>query len=227
VAWYPGWDSLDSVRTWHTVFEISGIVILALLVGAEILAFQYGHRKDELTVIAESGADAKRKAGADAVEAKRKAETDALQEELNEAKRTAAEAKRRAAEVEVKQADRKLTDEQRATIIGAIRPYPGQKVILDVALGDSESYRYAKQFEEIFKEANWEISGGGVSQVVYTQPVPSGIFTAISKALGDVHRAPIGAGTLMKTLIDLGLIKEAFSAPDISGDNLLLRIGPK
>jgi len=42
MTWYPGWDSLDSVRTWHTVFEISGIAILALLVGAEILAFNTG-----------------------------------------------------------------------------------------------------------------------------------------------------------------------------------------
>jgi hypothetical protein len=60
VTWYPGWDSLDSVRNWHTIFEISGIAFLALLVGAEILAFQYGHRKDELVAVAEHAAETRR-----------------------------------------------------------------------------------------------------------------------------------------------------------------------
>jgi hypothetical protein len=85
VTLYPGWDSLDSVRTWHTVFEISGIAFLALLVGAEIFAFQYGHRKDELTAIAESNAETKRKSDADAAEARRKADVEALQKRLADA----------------------------------------------------------------------------------------------------------------------------------------------
>jgi hypothetical protein len=44
----PGWDSLESVTWWHSVFEIAGIVFLALLVIAEIFAFIYSHRKDTL-----------------------------------------------------------------------------------------------------------------------------------------------------------------------------------
>ncbi|HZC98389.1 MAG TPA: hypothetical protein VE267_20120, partial [Bradyrhizobium sp.] len=159
--------------------------------------------------------------------ARREAETEVLRSQLNEAKRAAADAAKRAAEVEAKQADRKLTDAQRATILEAIEPYPGQRVTLVVPLGDADAYRYAKQFEHIFKEAKWEITGGGIAQDVYTEPVPHGIFTAISKALGDVHKAPIGAGTFMKALIELGLTKEGFSAPDVPDDNLFMRVGPK
>jgi hypothetical protein len=47
----PDWDSLESVSTWTTVFEIAMIVILAALVGAEVLHFKYSHRKDDLTAL--------------------------------------------------------------------------------------------------------------------------------------------------------------------------------
>ena len=46
---FPGWDSLESVTRLHSFFEMAGIVCLALLVVAEVLAFKYGNRKDVLT----------------------------------------------------------------------------------------------------------------------------------------------------------------------------------
>lgn len=40
----PGWDSLPFVEHAHSVFELAGIICLGLLVVAEVLAYQYGHR---------------------------------------------------------------------------------------------------------------------------------------------------------------------------------------
>jgi hypothetical protein len=45
----PGWDSLPAVTRFHNWAEIIGIVAVAILVVAEIIAYQYGHRKDDLT----------------------------------------------------------------------------------------------------------------------------------------------------------------------------------
>lgn len=45
----PGWDSLPTVSRYHSVAEIAGILILAALVVAEIVAYRYGKRKDFLT----------------------------------------------------------------------------------------------------------------------------------------------------------------------------------
>lgn len=234
MTWYPGWDSLDSVRTWHTVFEISGIAFLALLVGAEIFAFQYGHRKDELTAIAETIAAANRQANADVAESRRKAETEALQFQLSEAEKRVAEAQRaaedatkKASKVETQQADRRLSEEQKRTIGAAIFPHPGQKVRLDSLHGDSESYRYAQEFGEIFQAAKWEIAGGDVAQVTYTGGVPEGIEVMISAANGAAGIAPIGAGKLMMALISLGLIVEGHSDPSVQGDEVLVRVGRK
>jgi hypothetical protein len=45
----PGWDSLSTVTRFHNWAEMAGIVILAFLVVAEVAAYKYGHRKDDLT----------------------------------------------------------------------------------------------------------------------------------------------------------------------------------
>ena len=45
----PGWDSLPAVSRYHGWAELAGIVFVALLVVAEVIAYKYGHRKDDLT----------------------------------------------------------------------------------------------------------------------------------------------------------------------------------
>jgi hypothetical protein len=46
----PGWDSLETVSRLARIFEVGNIVVLAVLVGCEVLAYSYGHRKEELAV---------------------------------------------------------------------------------------------------------------------------------------------------------------------------------
>jgi hypothetical protein len=45
----PGWDSLPAVTRYHNWAEMAGIVAVALLVVFEVVTYQYGHRKDDLT----------------------------------------------------------------------------------------------------------------------------------------------------------------------------------
>lgn len=48
MAFLPGWNSLESTARLHDFFEKSGMLMLALLVVAIILAYIYGHRRDYL-----------------------------------------------------------------------------------------------------------------------------------------------------------------------------------
>jgi hypothetical protein len=152
VSWYPGWDSLDSVRNWHTVFEISGIVFLALLVGAEILAFQYGHRKDLLTAIAESSADAKRKVEADAAEARHEADVEGVQKQL-------AEANQKVAELDKLWQPRKFTSDQKAKLIASIRANPNTitTFVIKASAAADDARGYADEIAAAFNGP--EISG--------------------------------------------------------------------
>lgn len=134
---------------------------------------------------------------------------------------------RKPSKVEAQQAERRLSEEQKRTISAAISPHRGQKVQLISLLGDSESYRYAQDFADIFQAAKWEMAGGGVAQAAYTGGIPEGIQVMISATHGGANTAPIGAGKLMMALISLGLIREGLSDPSIQGDDVLIRVGRK
>jgi len=201
MTWYPGWDSLDSVRTWHTVFEISGIAILALLVGAEILAFQYGQRKDELTAIAESSAETKRKSDADAAEARRKADVGVLQERLSAADK-------KVTDLEKQQAPRRLTDQQKQTLTAALSPHKGQKVVVLTILGNAECKRFMEDFLAVFDAAGWDYGRG--DRVIYgnfgNTADPIGVTVLVNTVLGDQKKGPVALLPLMETFAAFGLV---------------------
>jgi hypothetical protein len=221
VTWYPGWDSLDSVRTWHTVFEISGIAFLALLVGAEILAFQYGHRKDELTAIAESNAETKRKSDADAAEVRRKADVEALQKRL-------AEADKKVAGLQSQNVGRRLSADQKAAMVLALSPFKGQKVFIWCSTAAWDCTPFATDFLETFKQAGWQptdeirfgiVTGGdavGVEILVNPQ---------MANAAGQVSMPSVI--TLIETLVRLNLMPAASLGrmPEIEAGTIYFRIG--
>jgi hypothetical protein len=198
VALYPGWDSLDSVRTWHTVFEISGIAFLAFLVGAEILAFQYGHRKDELTVIAERAAEIKRNGDADAAEKRRNADVEALQTQL-------AEAGKKVAELDKLRQPRHLTEDQKARLTKFItensKGSAAFTIKANVAEGDARPY--ADEIAALFHAPpiNWQV---GVDNAMIAGADTSGIWitikdgSAIPPATGLLHAAFVDAGFPIK-----------------------------
>lgn len=156
MAWYPGWDSLDSVRTWHTVFEISGIAFLAFLVGAEILAFQYRHRKDELTAIAEGTTEAKRRADAEAAEARHKADVQGLQSALSSAREQTSQVENDLKKEREARLPRVIPNDKRQAVIHnlkALIPQPTVKLYVIPTRFDPEAIQYAKALSEILTVA--------------------------------------------------------------------------
>jgi hypothetical protein len=221
VTWYPGWDSLDNVRTWHAVFEISGIAFLALLVGAEILAFQYGHRKDELTAIAESAAETKRKGDADAAEVRRKTDVEALQKRLTEADK-------KVAGLQSQNVGRRLKEDQKAGLILALSQFGGQKVFIFCSTAAWDCTPFATDFLETFKQSGWQptdeirygivVGGDAVGIEVLVNP-------RMANAAGQVSMPSVV--TLVEMLVRLNLMPTASLGrmPEIEEGTIYFRIG--
>jgi hypothetical protein len=226
MGFLPGWDSADSTAAIAHDLHITAIIVLGLLFVSEGLALMYDSRKEHLVGVAAFRAEAQRKSDVEAAEARRKADVDSLQEKLAAAQKAATDAAEKAKRVEAQQADRRLTDVQKQAILAAISPFPGQKAGVLIPLGDGEALRYAEEFVAIFRQAKWDITGSGITQGA-GGALTVGIQVAISAANGAVNKAPIGAGLLMKTMMQLGIIREGFSSPDVQGDDLLVTIGRK
>jgi hypothetical protein len=221
VTWYPGWESLDSVRTWHTVFEISGIAFLALLVGAEILAFQYGHRKDELTTVAERNAETQRKSEAEAAETRRKTDVEALQKRL-------AEADKKVEGLQSQNVGRRLNADQKAALVLALSQFRGQKVFIFCSTAAWDCTPFATDFLETFQQAGWQptdqirygivVGGDAVGIEVLVNP-------QVANAAGQVSMPSVVA--LVEMLVRLTLMPTASLGrmPEIEEGTIYFRIG--
>jgi hypothetical protein len=215
VALYPGWDSLDSVRTWHTVFEISGIAFLALLVGAEILAFQYGHRKDELTAIAESVAETKRQSDADAAEARRKRDVDALQTQLSEADR-------KVAELDRLRQPRHLTDNEKAKLGVALKDQPVGNLVIKAGAMADDARAYAEEISAFLQRLGWSCR---IDNAIFTGSDIKGIWLTIR----DAKYVPEGTAALQNAFeaAALPIHKEVSVDSGIPPDEIWLSVGTK
>jgi hypothetical protein len=224
VALYPGWDSLDSVRTWHTVFEISGIAFLALLVGAEILAFQYGHRKDELMAIAEAAAETKRMGDADAAEARRKTDVEALQKRL-------AEADKKVAGLQSQNVARRLSDSDKQALIRDLSNSPGQKAKIFCITSAWDCVDYATDFQSVFREAKWVVPNEIVYGMIMGHDVVGVEILANSAVAKEPRKVPGDFADSINYLVKFLTKNGQMETPTVVMDDtvtygeLILRIG--
>jgi len=124
------------------------------------------------------------------------------------------------------QAQRRLTHEEKRTIIAAISPFPGQKVEIQSILGDSDGKEYAEDFVAVFDAAKWDHNGdAGVSYHVWT-PEPVGIEVTVND--GYARNVVPGIEALVGALQKLGLIgTTGFIRPEVPVGQVQLRIGRK
>jgi hypothetical protein len=228
MTWWPGWDSIANTGWWSHFWFWFGIACLFALGASEIVSHVYGLRKDQLVAAAETATAIQRKTDSDGAETRRKAETEALQKQLAAAEKAAAEAREKANQVEARQADRRLTDEQKGALRAAVSAYPGQKARISVLAGDNEAFRYAREFGDILHAAGWDV-GGGIVQDFYTGAVPQGIQATVfsQQSVPGNTSVPVEIGTLILALQKMGLIKGLLSDPGVPNGTLYLRVGPK
>ncbi len=146
----PGWDSLPTVTRYHSWAEIIGIVVLAVLVVAEVVAYKYGHRKDDLTEQQKIFADRRH------------------DEEMTRVQHDTAQALERAAQLEKDAADSKLelarlstprvkllTSDAVASLVDKLKPFAGTKFDVGHAPNGREQWDLLWQLEPVFAKAGW------------------------------------------------------------------------
>jgi hypothetical protein len=225
VMFLPGWDSLESVKTLNISFHIAALVLIALLALSEIMAFVYAERRDTLTEIRDSTAAFHRKQITNEAESRHAAEISSLKTQLTEAENQLADAERKIEEAKQKQAYRRLTVEQKQTLIKALSPFRGYKVIILSILGDAEGKAYADDFVYVFAQAGWDYGGGvGVNQRRFDKD-PIGIELTLNAAQVAAGKIPWAAETLGRTLGALGLVVNGLRSPHVPPDTIEIRIG--
>lgn len=131
----PGWDSLSAVTRYHGWAEIAGIIFLALLVIAEVTAYRYGHRKDDLT------------------DRQQTATNQRHDDELARLHLETAQANERAAKLQEAAAWRVFPAEVKAQLVNGLRN-AGGLVEISYPANDPEALFLASQIEDIFKQLN-------------------------------------------------------------------------
>ncbi len=202
MATLPGWNSLESVARIHAWLEVTGIVILVLLLVSQGLAYSYGMRKDSLAQSTEqSDTERLRKEAAEA-EARHQAKEASLQQQLFQ---TDAELERKIASLQSPQAARRLTAEQQQTLIKALAPFKGQKIATTSVIGDEEGDILARDFQAVFNAAGWDHGSHERVDHRFITPTPVGVMVAMNEGEANAGRIMPSVETLISVLQQLGI----------------------
>jgi hypothetical protein len=229
MAWLPGWNSIETSTRLHDFFEVAGIVILGLLVLAEIIAYVYGHRRDDLIAITGRDAALKSEQEYRSAQEYHKVETAEMQAALNAAKKNAADAGEKAEKAIAQQAQRRLTDTQKRTLIAALEPFRGQKVKIASVMGDADAGRYKMDFLDVLRVAHWSFNEGtDVSQAVI-MPTPEGIQVTVNQDDASAGRVLNSAMAFVQVLHKIGITNSdtIFVNPQVPSGQVELVIGTK
>ncbi len=220
----PGWDSLDDVSYWHNAFNIAGIVVLALLVGMETVAQIYGFRESALTRIAEAARNAEKKKKEDDAEARRKTEVQALEKQVSEADK-------KVAGLQAQNVARRLSDDDKASLIRDLSHSPGQKVQIVCLINSWNCTDYAKDFLYVFKQAKWDVPDTIGNAIAMGRDV-AGVEIAVNPAVVSNPQAVPGdfgdsINYLALALTRLGQMRVPTILPDdrVQYSAIVVRIG--
>jgi hypothetical protein len=220
MTWYPGWNSLESVKFWHIFWEISGIVILGLLVAAEVLAFQYSHRKDYLSESAESTRIEEQQRKDAENETRRAAEVGQLQKQL-------ADADKKVAGLQTQNIARRLTTAQKEALVTSLTPFAGQKLNIWCLTAAWDCVDFATDFQGVFRQAKWQVP----DQIAYGIVVGGdavGIEVLVNPQIADPNGqvSMPSAVTLVMKLASMNLMAPHLGRmPEIAPDTIFFRIG--
>jgi hypothetical protein len=168
----PGWDSLPTVTRYHSWAEMAGIAFLLLLVVAEIVAYRYGHRKDDLTEQQQEATDQRHTEEI----ARLHRDTAAMMERAAGLENETAKAKERAAELALeleKRKNRSITPDQQMIIAPLLTAAPKGKVYVQPSFFDAEARQFAEQIIAALKAGGFnpeELPQRPNKPIGYTSP---------------------------------------------------------
>jgi TolA-binding protein len=202
MAWWPGWNSVDSATAWSNFWFWCALLCLLALGASGVLSHVYGLRKEALIEMAARGAEAERQR--QQVEQQREAEQRHASK-LAELGEQLSRANNRVAELQKGQAQRHLSLEQQAAIVAAISRYAGQKIALISVVGNAEARRYRDEFVKVFDAAGWDHRGdSGVLEANYPYSLV-GVELTLHQVNTQQGRTNAAINALIKVLGDLNL----------------------
>jgi cell division protein FtsL len=191
----PGWDSLPAVTRFHNWAEMAGIIVVALLVVTEVVAYKYGHRKDDLTEQQQTATNQRH----DDEMARLHLETAQITKEAETARAAIANANAQAAQARLEQerlkaelAWRTLSPQVVAQLEQILSKHPGKINVQHVA-NDTEALYLAIQLANIFGKAKWEVQmlsvtmGGALVFGLWSPNAPSSDTAIVRDALRAVN----------------------------------------
>jgi len=216
VMFWPDWNALDSVRLWHTVFEVAGIALLVLLLGAEILAFRFGQRKDLLLAKVERAQAAIDQKHDDNVERRHAEEVRSLKEAL-------AETTKKAAAFDRLRLGRHLSAPQKQAITTFLVAQPKARFTIQASVNAPDARAFADDIASAFRAAGWTVS---VEDAILMESDSSGVWLAARGSIGmpapAIAQAIYGALKSADIPVKGGALREN-NLP--SGEDAMLKIG--
>jgi len=212
---FPDWNSLDSVRNWHTIFQVAGIALLALVIMAEMAPFRFGQRKDSLIAQHEATFVADEKAH-EAARMRQSREIDALAAALGETNR-------KLAEIERVHPMRHLNQAQKQALSASLASQPKGKFTIMASAGVVDAREYAEEIAGVFRAAGWTVQ---VESGVFMENDASGAWVAARGTIGAAV-PPIGQAiyNALKSA-DIPIRPSAFRDNNIpDGEDAMLKIG--
>jgi hypothetical protein len=206
----PGWDNLTATTAIHRFFELGGIVVLAILVLFESIAYLYGHHKEALEVVL---SEATRQAeltsqkdtfDADLAKAKLEAQKQ-IEASDTKAKERLNEADKQITALKVKQAPRRLNETQKTAIFVAAKAFPTQSFsVIYSNSAESDAQQFAKDFDDVLGKAWKRTKTVDFNNFV---PSPVGVWVCVNPAYANpgALMPPPGARPLAEALFKLGL----------------------
>lgn len=136
------------------------------------------------------------KDSANARAAQQKVETDlAKQQEMT------ANAERELEELKETMRPRSLTQPQQASLVKLLSGEPKGEVEILCVIGNTEGCAFANQIDKVLKAAGWTVKGGGISQAIFSSPVPVGVVIIVRNAI----TAPPFAARLQRAFFSIGV----------------------
>lgn len=199
------------VATWNKkigvqlVFTLGGVGVISCIVVANApniagLVLKYGDKATygvELQRVEKKAQQVQ----TDAAEVRQmKKQIEDIVGRLEKSEQAAQEADKTLKGMQEQQAPRRLSDEQKRILVKALSPFRGQKVSLKFIMGDDNSQVFAKDFEDVLKSSEWEMTGGPKANPALFSSTPVGIELHLNEGEVEANRVPQSFDTLAKTL---------------------------
>lgn len=196
------------LSTWERNLWIAVAVLGVLFALVGYVAYEVTRRRAELegAVLQDQVAAARRE----------------LEQKDRELAAANAEAQRKLAELESRQAPRRLTPPNSATLHSRLRGQHAVAVNVTVPLGDGEALQLANDLYQVLKRAGWRVDPDAVTQNMAQGALPAGVHVVV----GDWRNPPQGAAALADALAAIGIAVNRDNGLR-RGDEIRLFVGRK